>query len=701
MNNLPSGQNQIEQIKATGTDFLEKLLELDISQDINENPPQEIINFLDSNDDLMYFLWELIIKIVTKTGKLSSNIEKEFLNKDWKNLVFDIEKITRVLTVLKPRNQTEFEQSLMWIAQQDNKDYINLLQQVSKIVPSQYLSRNALFFLEKALEKYYPSKKENINLPSHFSSFNQIQNYHNELLKEYRIYQDEKISQELQSKIENFVHQIATAGVYLYEDNERFAAQSLLNYWITRLYRMGYDELDITLADYDLSLAPELKEQDYPYVGLKPFTENDCQGFYGREALINELISRLKESPFLAITGFAKIGKSSLVFAGLLPKLKAGAIEGSDNWYYYPTIKPGDKPLEHLAQIIKPDANEGWIQQQVAAFKTNPQHFCQLILNAHVNQSVVVVIDQFEELFTLCFDREERQGFVDNLVNFVEASNTQHFLIFTICSDFIWKIDQIRNEKFQELLRKSQVKVDFLKDSELKEVIEKPAESIGLKFDRGLVDALVKDFSSESDALPLLQFSLLKLWENRERDRITWDSYKQLGIGGGRLALSNSAKKFYDSLSDIEQKTCRLILLRLVRPTQGFKPMNHQVKRQEIYQLATPEISISNIEQILERLVNENLVCKIPGKVEDGDRFEIAHESLIRHWGDLREWMNQDRENLLQRLRLTDRSEEWQENGKDKSLLLKGYLLEAYQNLKDLSTLEQEFINCSIQEENN
>lgn len=620
--------------------------------------------------------------------KNNPDLKKLLRGSDQPNPLIINERVDRISHLIDPDNEKQFEQNLMWMTQQGTEKDFLLLLKLQKNCPYP-ISNKLSYFFEKALEKCKPP----------FSSFKQIQKHHNDLLQEYRIYQDEKISQELQSKIENFVHHIATAGVYLYEENERFATQSLLNYWITRLYRLGYDELDITLAEYDFSLAPELKEQDYPYVGLKPFTENDCQGFYGREALINELISRLKESSFLAITGFAKIGKSSLVFAGFLPELKAGAIEGNDNWYYYPTITPGDKPLEHLAQMIKPDANEGWIQQQVAEFKTNPQHFYQLISNAHSDQPVVVVINQFEELFTLCFDREERQAFVDNLVNFVEASNTQHFLIFTVRSEFIWKIDQIRNEEFQELLRKSQIKVDFLKDSELKEVIEKPAESIGLKFDRGLVDALVKDFSGESDALPLLQFSLLKLWESRERDRITWDSYQQLGIGGGRLALSNSAKKFYDSLSDIEQKTCRLILLRLVRPTQGFKPMNHQVKRQEIDRLATPEISISNIEQVLTQLVNENLVCKIPGKVEDGDRFEIAHESLIRHWGDLREWMNQDRENLLQRLRLTDRSEEWQENGKDKSLLLKGSLLEAYQNLKDLSTLEQEFIDCSIQEQ--
>ncbi|MBZ8178957.1 ATP-binding protein [Oscillatoria salina] len=621
--------------------------------------------------------------------KINPELKKLLRESDLPNPLIINERNDRISHLIAPDNEKQFEQNLMWMTQQGTEKDFLLILKLQKNCPYP-ISNKLSYFFKKALEKCKPS----------FSSFKQIKKHHNDLLKEYRSYQDEKNSQELQSKIENFVHQIETAGLYLYEENERFAAQSLLNYWITRLYRMGYDELDITLAEYDPSLAPELTEQDYPYVGLKPFTENDNQHFYGRETLINESITRLKESSLLAITGSAKIGKSSLVFAGILPKLKTGAIEGSDNWYYYPTITPGNKPLEHLAQIIKPDANEGWIQQQVAEFKTNPQHFCQSISNAHSDRPVVLVIDRFEELFTLCFDREERQAFVENLVKFIEASNTQHFLIFTICSDFIWKIDQIRNEKFQELLSKSQVKVDFLKDSELKEVIEKPAESIGLKFDRGLVDTLVKDFSGELDALPLLQFTLLKLWESRERDRVTWDSYKQLGIGGGRLALSNSAKKFYESLSDIEQKTCRLILLRLVRSTQGFKPMNPQVKRQELYQLATPEISISNIEEVLDRLVSENLVCKSSGKLESDDRFEIARESLIRHWSDLRDWMNQDRENLLQRLRLIDRSEEWQEKGKDKSLLLKGSVLEAYKNLKCLSTLEQEFIDSSIQEEN-
>jgi len=627
---------------------------------------------------------------LNKQAKNNPELKQSLRRPDWSNLLIINERNDRISHLLAPDNEKQFEQNLMWMTQQGTERDFLLVLELQKNCPYP-ISDKLSYFFKKALEKCKPL----------FSSFKQIQEHHNNLLQEYRISQNEKISQELQLKIENFVHQIATAGVYLYEENERFAAQSLLNYWITRLYRLGYDELDITLADYEPSLAPEFPESDCPYVGLKPFTENDRRGFYGREALTNELISRFKESPGLAVTGSAKVGKSSLVFAGLLPELKAGAIEGSDNWHYYPAITPGDTPLEHLAQMISPDASQDWIQQQVAAFKTNPQHLCQLISNAHVNQPVVVAIDQFEELFTLCFDREERQGFVDNLVNLVADSNGQNFLIITIDSDFIWQIGQLKNEKFTDWLRKSQVKVDLLQDSELKEVISKPAESIGLKFDRGLVDALVKDFSGEPDALPLLQFALLKLWQNRERDRLTWDSYQALGIGGGRLALSNSAKKFYDSLSDIEQKTCRLILLRLVRPTQGFKPMNHQVKGQEILRLATPEISVANIEQILDRLVDENLLCKIPGQGEEGDRFEIAHESLIRHWGDLREWINQNRENLLQRLRLTDRVEEWLENGKDKSLLLKGSLLEAYQSLTDLSPLEQEFISYSIQEQQN
>ncbi|MBP0006412.1 MAG: hypothetical protein J7642_22290 [Cyanobacteria bacterium SBC] len=518
------------------------------------------------------------------------------------------------------------------------------------------------------------------------------------MLKEYHNADEENISAELQSKIEDFVYQIENCGLYLYEDHERFAAQSLLNYWITRLYRLGYDELDLTLADYDRSLAPELKDEDYPYMGLKPFTENDREKFYGRDRLINELIFHLKQHSFISVVGSPKTGKSSLVFAGLVPQLKAGAIEGSDRWYYYPAIEPGDRPLENLAKILKPDATEDWLQQQVTAFKNNPEHLSQLVRELHPDRSVFLVVDRFEELFNLCFDIEERQAFIDNLVNYLESRNPQNFLILTIQSNFIWKIEQFQDETFNKLLKTSQIKITALEDSEVKEAIEHPAESVGLVFDLGLVDALIKDFSGDIDALPLLQFSLLKLWEYREQNRVTWDSYQKLGRGGGGLAFSNSAEQFYKSLSEIEKSLCRSILLRLVRPLQGFQPRNRQVKRQAIQKLATDDLSISDLEKMLEKLVDENLIYKIPGQREDDDRFEIAHESLIRYWKDLRDWLDEERGNMLQRLRLTDRAEEWQENGKDKSFLLPASVLAAYRSFKDLSLLEQEFIRCSLQE---
>ncbi|MGL4498155.1 MAG: ATP-binding protein [Planktothrix sp.] len=602
-----------------------------------------------------------------------------------------IDRISQILAYKEDLDEPTLQKNLMWMTEYGRPQDFPFLLQAKK----DYFKTNKKP-TKRILTLLYPALKKCV------LSLEEIHSYHDELLTQYRSYENEKVSDEFKLEIVEFVHQIEIAGLYLYDSHERFTAQSFLNYWITRLYRFGADELDLTLAAYDGALAPELKEADCPYVGLRPFKEEDHNCFSGRDRLIRQLIQHIEHHRLLTLVGPSKVGKSSLVFAGLLPQLKKGVIPTwaeSQNRYYYPIISPGNKPLERLAQLVKPDAAPDWIQEQVGAFKQNSNHLTELISNHFYQQNVVVIIDALEELFTLDITPEDQAAFTENLLNFVEDTHSQNLLILTFSTEFEWKMTHHTSEQFQTRVSESMFKVDPLNREELKQVIETPAKAVGLRFDRGLVDTLIQDFSGQGDALPVLQVALLQLWKYRERDRITEKSYQQIGLGGGRLALANKAQHFYQTLNEKEQNICRLIFLRLARPLKGLEPTLHSVTRSELDKLVTPERSLHQIQEMLGQLVEENLVVKIVGKSEEYNRFSLPHESLVRHWRVLQDWINQGREDLIHRLRLTDRAQEWQEQGKNKSFLLQGEALKHYQQIWDLSRLEEEFIRCSQEEE--
>jgi uncharacterized protein YpmB len=213
---------------------------------------------------------------------------------------------------------------------------------------------------------------------------------------------------------------------------------------------------------------------------------------------------------------------------------------------------------------------------------------------------------------------------------------------------------------------------------------------VGLKFEEGLVDKLVGDVLGEPAALPLLQFTLLKLWENREHNRVTWEAYRQLG--GGRLALARSADEFYNKLIPQEQYTVKRILLRMVRPSDGLEVTSNRIPRKELYRSgeATDQIDIA-----LAKLIKERLVRLTMGDTPENTQVEIAHEALIRNWPRLVEWLDQERINIRQRLRLTATAEQWQLRKRDRSILMRGDLLKEVQLYEDLNDLELTFIRCS------
>ena len=519
-----------------------------------------------------------------------------------------------------------------------------------------------------------------------FPSLASLREAHSELVQRRRADGDTAVVAE----VKTFIQRARETGKLLDADEDRGASQSLLDYWSNFLYRVGQESPDANLAEFDPELRPEIPEERCPYLGLDAFREINQDRFFGRQHLVEKLVDKLRDNRLvIVVVGPSGSGKSSLVLAGLIPALKGGALPGSENWRYYPRLVPGSDPLLNLARAIQPEgANPaGWIQGQVEGFRQDPDHLTKLIGESD-ESPLVLVVDQFEEVFTLCRDSPLRQAFVDNLLNLTETPGGRHSVIMTMRTDFESRLPQL--PRLQQLFEQAQVRVTPLNAAELREAIEKPAEAVGLKFEDGLVDALLQDLLGEPAALPLLQFTLLKLWENRERDRVTWEAYRRLG--GGRLALANSADEFYNNLIPEDQIAAKRILMRLVRPGEGLEITSNRILRESLHLAGEAR---DRVDRALDKLVEARLVRLTQGDTPAADQIEIGHEALVRNWPRLVGWLDEERARLRERLRLTAAAEKWQAAGRDPGALWGEALIEDAERYEDLNLLETEFIQAS------
>ena len=466
---------------------------------------------------------------------------------------------------------------------------------------------------------------------------------------------------EFLDQVEEFINRGRATGKILDEIDKRQEAQSLLNYWITVLYRAERTPPDAVLELYDPLLEPDLDPFNCPYKGLDPFKEEDAQIFFGRQRLIQEVVAQLKEESLISIVGLSGSGKTSLVFAGVIPALKSGKpIVGGDNWRYYTPITPGAEPIQSLTLMLKHRDPE--LQVESDCFLRSPDYLFSLI-GGHDAAPAVIVVDQFDDVFTLCKDEAQSRAFVDNLLTLRNMSKNSHKIILIMRSDHASYT--LKNPELQKTFRESEVRAVPLTESELREAIERPAEQVGLKFKQGITDQIIKEIYSEPAGLPLLQFALLKLWDLKERNVITWAAYNKLG--DCREALSQSASAFYNGLDDSEESVARQVLLQMVRLSEGFEVTSNRVQRSAFHRTGDDS---KLIDKMLNALRDAHLVRWNKGDSPATDQFEIAHETLVRYWPKMREWLRADREAMITRQRLEYLVSEWVAQGRSSSGLL-------------------------------
>ncbi|HEX7186184.1 MAG TPA: hypothetical protein VF756_30445 [Thermoanaerobaculia bacterium] len=491
-----------------------------------------------------------------------------------------------------------------------------------------------------------------VETPLPFPSLSALRDAHSELLKEQP--EEDESTPQFVAAVEEFLERGQETGALLDSLQDRWSAQSTLNYWATTLYCINRKEIHPVLAEFDPLLAPELPESLCPYVGLEAFHESDREMFFGRSRLIGEMVSCLKENRLVAALGPSGSGKSSLVLGGLLPALKSGALPGSEGWLYLPPMMPGSEPLKNLAHALRPAPVDP------AQLAQDPPHLARLMAERG-DQPAVLVIDQFEEVFTLCEDSQVRQAFIANLLGLLRAPEPQHRVILTMRSDY--EAFMSRQEELQPFFEKAQLRVTPLSAAELRDAIEKPAERVGLKFEGGVVPDLLESILGEPAGLPLLQFTLFELWKSRKRNRVTWKDYKELK--GDRGALATSANRLYDNLIPEEQVTAKRILLRMVRPGEGLEVTSSRIRR-----AALSGEDPGRIARVLDKLVKARLVRLTKGETADDDQVEVAHEALIRNWPRLVEWLQEARAQITTRRRWEIRADEWVRLGRGPGGLL-------------------------------
>jgi hypothetical protein len=499
-----------------------------------------------------------------------------------------------------------------------------------------------------------------------FPSLGELHANHTRLLREYHA---EGGTEERKAQIAAFIETGRATGVFLDDDGDREAAQQILDHWATLLFRMAGEAPDATLAHFDPAQLPTLRDEDCPYLGLDAFGEDQHVRFFGRRRLLQQCANILLENPLLAVIGQSGSGKSSLVSGGLVPGLKKEELpqfKNSAAWTYLGPIVPGAEPVQNLVSML-----QGWVSRQGTAcsvtaeeFQREPHLFASLFDG---EPGAILIVDQFEETFTLCEDAETRALFMKLLVEFVQKPGGFRRVIISMRSEFETWI--ARDASLYPMFSAGQIRMVPMDQNELRETIEKPAEGVGLKFESGVVDALLHDTLGEPAALPMLQFALLKLWQTRFHNRISIAAYEKLG--GARLALANSANDFFVNLVPENQDTARRILLRMVRVSDGLEVHSQRVKLASLYETGEDR---NRVDFVIEELVRAHLV-KITAGHSPAPQIEVAHEALIRNWPTLLEWIQRKRTDLLTRRRLNEYAAEWMRRNRATEALLDAELL--------------------------
>ena len=414
-----------------------------------------------------------------------------------------------------------------------------------------------------------------------------------------------------------------------------------------------------------------------PFLGLASFDVDDADLFFGRERLVAEMVGRLAGAPFLGVVGPSGSGKSSALRAGLLPTLESGALPGSERWLRV-LLRPGAEPLRELDRVAFAALDEP--QRQRLAHTPDPLAAAAAVLPEDTR--ILVVVDQFEEIFTATTDPAERLAFVTALTDAVASGRA--IVLVAVRADFYGRFAEF--EALAGLLGANHVLVGPMSADEYRRAIEGPVRRSGLRIDAGLVDRLVADVVNQPGGLPLLSTALVELWQKRDGRSLTVEAYE--ASGGVSGAVARLAEDAYGGLSVDQQATARSLFLRLASGG-GESVVRRRVPLSEL-DAATNEA----VRETLRSLTVARMLTVDEGTVE------VAHEALLREWPRLADWLEEDREGRRLRAHLAEAAREWDGANQDPSELYRGARLASTldwtaEHTLELNELERRFVTES------
>ena len=431
---------------------------------------------------------------------------------------------------------------------------------------------------------------------------------------------------------------------------------------------------------------------DTPYKGLDAFKKEDKDYFFGRQNFVENLIRIIKEKPFVTLIGNSGSGKSSVVFAGLVPKLE------DENWLVV-DLKPRKEPFNELsATLAKYTENTLSIKDYAEAFRREDLKLfneIEFIITKH-NKPLLLVIDQLEELFTLSNiqkDKNLQKDFLKRLIEITQKDLKNFRLFLTMRSDFM--SHALGQPEFGQALNESMVTLTAMKRERLQEVIEKPALKLGVGFEHGLADTILDDVMTSAnqkgvaERLPLLEFALTQLWRKRVGQTITLSDYRNINQVEG--ALATHAERIYKTFSKEEQEKIKRIFTQLVRPGEGTE---------DTRQVSTKKQIGEEDWSLVKKLGSERLVT-ISHKNIGEEAVEIVHETLIWSWQRFSEWIDTSREFIIWQNNLNYRVTQWEIENEGKYMLLGRRELpkaKEYLKSKKIEGVSKKYIEKSIEE---
>lgn len=424
-----------------------------------------------------------------------------------------------------------------------------------------------------------------------------------------------------------------------------------------------------------------------PYVGLAMFRQEDADRFFGRERLVAMLVDQVVRHRLVVVVGPSGSGKSSVLRAGLLHHAHVRAVlgvPGGPAVVFTPGVHPLEECAARLAAVVGTD-----VGSVLASLRQDSRGLHLVGLQAGADQSadrdLLVLVDQFEELFTLCDSEVERQRFIDLLHTAASADGSRTRVVVSVRADFYAHC--LQYPELVEALRDAQVVVGPMRTSELRATITQPALRAGYRVENSLLSQLIADVTGQPGVLPLLSHALLETWRRRRGNTMTLNGY--LLAGGIADSIARAAEAVYGELTEVQQNRARHLFTRLVVLGDGTEDTKRRLDTAEL------DADDPDTMAVLAKLAAARLVTL------DHATIEIAHEALIRSWPRLRAWLSDDRDSLRAHRALTVAAGAWQSAGHDPELLYRGTRLadaEERFDIRALTKRERDFLQHSLQE---